>query len=453
MSILKQLEQLEKSNMYPFHMPGHKRQMQGRYPYGIDITEIDGFDDLHDATGILKAAQEKAAKLYESRECFYLVNGSTCGILAAISAAVPLGGKILVARNCHKAVYHAMQLRQARAVYLYPEVDEYGINGAVTIGSVEAAVKAAAEAGDGFDACVITSPTYEGIVSDISRIAQLLHESGIPLIVDAAHGAHFGMHPYFPETPTKLGADVVIMSIHKTLGAPTQTALLHRCTDRISSEQLSLYLDIYETSSPSYVLMAAMEVALEHAKTADWDAYAKRLQNFYMQAARCSITILQMDDPSKIIICGRNLAERLRKDYEIEVEMESYAYVILMTSVFDTDEGFARLIAALQEMKAEECLLPVHREATSHIQEYPIAQAIEMPSQYAELFAAAGLISAEYIYLYPPGIPVFIPGERIEEQDLIELKSCMDAGLAIKGQAHPGKIKVVKDEKWENYIV
>lgn len=160
------LNELEQSDIYPFHMPGHKRAfLPFANPYAIDITEIEGFDNLHHATGILQEAQQKAADLYGAKT-YYLVNGSTCGLLAAISAAVPRGGKILVARNCHKAVYHAMYLRQLIPVYLYPEDTACGIQGQVTPQMVRKQLEQTPD----IRAVVITSPTYDGVVSDIKTL-------------------------------------------------------------------------------------------------------------------------------------------------------------------------------------------------------------------------------------------------------------------------------------------
>ena len=253
------LNELEQSDIYPFHMPGHKRAfLPFANPYAIDITEIEGFDNLHHATGILQEAQQKAADLYGAKKTYYLVNGSTCGLLAAISAAVPRGEKILMARNCHKAVYHAMYLRQLVPVYLYPEDTAYGIQGQVTPQMVQKQLKQTPD----IRAVVITSPTYDGVVSDIQSIADIVHAYGIPLIVDEAHGAHFRFSDYFPVSAADLGADVVIQSFHKTLPAMTQTAVLHLCSERVSEKLIRRFLGIYETSSPSYILMSSLDACV-----------------------------------------------------------------------------------------------------------------------------------------------------------------------------------------------
>lgn len=275
------LEAYGKSDVYPFHMPGHKRNpLPFPEVYGIDITEIDGFDNLHHAEGILKEAQQRAADLYGSAHCYYLVNGSTCGILASICAAVKKRGRILVARNSHKAVYHALFLSELTAEYLYPAVTECGIQGQITPRQVEDALKKDPET----SAVVITSPTYEGVISDIEGIAKVAHVHGIPLIVDSAHGAHLGFGGEFPQNAVRLGADAVIESLHKTLPSFTQTALLHLNSDLISKSRIEKYLGIYETSSPSYILMAGMEVCIRTVKEHGaelFDNYRHELNKFY----------------------------------------------------------------------------------------------------------------------------------------------------------------------------
>ena len=182
---------------------------------------------------------------------FFSVNGSTAGILTAISASVKKGGQILVARNCHKAVYHAIYLRELVPTYIYPQSDnDLGINGSISVSRVERYL----EENPKIEAVLITSPTYDGVVSDVRQIAEAAHKHGIPLIVDEAHGAHFRFSDYFPVSATDLGADVVIQSFHKTLPAMTQTAVLHLCSERVSEKLIRRFLGIYETSSPSIYL-------------------------------------------------------------------------------------------------------------------------------------------------------------------------------------------------------
>ncbi|MDR0221367.1 MAG: amino acid decarboxylase, partial [Lachnospiraceae bacterium] len=218
------LNALAASDFYPFHMPGHKRHMPAPW-YAYDISEITGFDNLHRPTGILAEAQAKAAALYGAKESYYLINGSTVGILAAVSAVFrdrDIPPKILLSRNCHVSAYHAAYLNRLDIAYLDPPIDEgTGLARGISAEAVAAWLDSAPDVG----AVFITSPTYEGVVSDIAGIAAAAHRRNIPLIVDEAHGAHFGFHPAFPPSSVRAGADLVIHGLHKTLPSLTQTAL------------------------------------------------------------------------------------------------------------------------------------------------------------------------------------------------------------------------------------
>ena len=232
---------------YPLHMPGHKRRAFGEMPselYRMDITEIDGFDNLHAPEGILLDLQKRAAALYGAEESFVLVNGSTGGILSAVSAAVPFGGKLLISRGCHKSVYHAAYLRRLQLSYLYPEIlPGFEISDAVTPEQVREALRREGDA----DAVLIVSPTYEGRIARVREIAEIVHSFGKILIVDEAHGAHLGLAgcgETLPENSCQAGADLVIHSLHKTLPAMTQTALLHAGGGLVNRDLLKRFLKI-----------------------------------------------------------------------------------------------------------------------------------------------------------------------------------------------------------------
>lgn len=456
------------SPAYPFHMPGHKRRipellnsgtkfegMVGEYiPYHIDITEISGFDNLHHAEGILKEAQQRAARLYGSRETFYLINGSTCGILAAVSACTTGNGKLLMARNCHKAAYHAAQLWGLQTVYLYPErisEENFIVNGPILPEQVEAALKA----DPGIQAVLITSPTYDGAVSDVKAIACAAHRHGVPLIVDEAHGAHFGFHPCFPESSVKLGADIVIHSLHKTLPSLTQTALLHVNGTLVDRQRLREYLGIYQTSSPSYVLMAGMDRCirlLEEGGRELFDLFAGRLEWFRRETEDLTrvrtVQLAGQWDPSKLIITasGRSgmwLGDQLWQKYHLEMEMETEEYVLALTSVADSDEGFRRLAEAVKELDREltreDGTRNTDKQETSvnpcvpGIQRMTIAQAKELPGKIVNLEESSGMISREYVYLYPPGIPLVVPGEEISEPVRDDLLRYRKQGISLQG--------------------
>ena len=216
-TLYERLEAYGKSDYYGFHMPGHKRNPvfgKEMLPYQIDITEIEGFDDLHHAEGILKDAQARASRLYQSGETHFLINGSTVGILSAVLGCTKRGDQILMARNCHKSVYHAVYLQELSPVYIYLEyLQEEQINGEIDAGEIEHILDRNPE----IRAVILVSPTYDGVLSDIGRIADIVHRRKIPLIVDEAHGAHFGFGEAFPKNSNVLGADIVIHSLHKTL--------------------------------------------------------------------------------------------------------------------------------------------------------------------------------------------------------------------------------------------
>lgn len=227
-------------------MPGHKRKVDWISDvYDIDITEIDGFDDLHHADGILEEGMARMANAVGAKKSYYIVNGSTCGILAAIYAACPQGATVAVARNTHKSVAHAIMLRGLKPTYIYPQnVDNLCISGQIIPKDVEKAYEQSPE----IAAVILTSPTYEGIVSNIRQIADVVHAHGGVLIVDEAHGAHlpYANHGanqeemYLPYSAVREGADIVIQSLHKTLPCLTQSAALHICSDRVSVKKLSV---------------------------------------------------------------------------------------------------------------------------------------------------------------------------------------------------------------------
>lgn len=502
--LLERLTEYAGSDAYPFHMPGHKRReipdgIPGGFPdpYGIDITEIDGFDNLHHAEGILKDAMDEAAAIYGADRSWYLVNGSTCGILSAVFATTENGGKILTARNCHKAVYHAICLNRLEAEYLYPEeITEFGINGGIRAEDVRKALekdamRCAGNSGNvrgkitKIQAVLITSPTYEGVVSDIRAIADAAHEYGIPLIVDEAHGAHLEYADQchsFPKSALEYGTDIVIQSLHKTLPCFTQTAILHVKGKLVDQDRVSRYLSMFQTSSPSYLFMAGMERCIRYM---DGDGrnemvrYEERLEHFMKRMEGLQVLeVLDREicgkyrtvagwDPSKIVVStmraedfhGEELAETLRRKYHLEMEMTAPEYVIAMTSLMDTEEGFERLGTALLEIDGalrhcveseqqkekgeskgkKRCETPEATESkVSHpIRRMLICEAMDADTERTALQDTVGKVSAEFVYLYPPGIPIIAPGEVFTDAIVEKIMVYKAAGLLVQGPADP----------------
>ena len=495
--LLERLTEYAGSDAYPFHMPGHKRReipdgIPGGFPdpYGIDITEIDGFDNLHHAEGILKDAMETVAAIYGADRSWYLVNGSTCGILSAVFAATENGGKILTARNCHKAVYHAICLNRLEAEYLYPEeITEFRINGGIRAEDVRKALekdamRCAGNSGDvrgkitKIQAVLITSPTYEGVVSDIRAIADAAHEYGIPLIVDEAHGAHLEYADQchsFPKSALEYGADIVIQSLHKTLPCFTQTAILHVKGKLVDQDRISRYLSMFQTSSPSYLFMAGMERCIRYM---DGDGrnemirYEKRLERFMERMEGLQVLeILDREicgkyrtvvgwDPSKIVVStmraeefhGEELAETLRRKYHLEMEMTAPEYVIAMTSLMDTEEGFERLGTALleidgalrrrmesgrKEKAASETPEGLESKLSHPVRRMLICEAMDADTERTAFQDTVGKVSAEFVYLYPPGIPIIAPGEVFTDAIVEKIMAYKAAGLLVQGPADP----------------
>lgn len=456
--LYKELEKYGQSDHYPFHMPGHKRNKassMGNFPLERDITEISGFDNLHHAEGIIKDAQEYAAQLYGTKKCFFSVNGSTAALLAAISASVEKGKKILMARNCHKAVYHALYLRELQPIYLYPHEDsKLGINGGISPSRVERYL----EENQDVQAVLLTSPTYDGIVSDIRKIAEVTHRYGCLLIVDEAHGAHFHFSQYFPVSAAELGADIVIQSFHKTLPSMTQTAVLHVCSDRADIEKIKRFMAIYQTSSPSYVLMASIDACMDKLHkdgTQMFREFTFQLEKARQRLAKCEqirlISVEMLDsrdvydfDRSKLLfstagtsINGHELHNRLRDEFHIEMEMEAENYVLGIASVGDTQQGLERLCDAVEQIDARvEICRQEENESTSYAkmkQMMSISDAMDAKQQRFPLEESVGKISTEFAYLYPPGIPILVPGEQITGHFVRNVRRYMEQGLEVQG--------------------
>lgn len=432
------LKMYSESGVYPFHMPGHKRNpmlCDGIMPYEIDLTEIDGFDNLHNAESCILEVQNLAEKLYNVKKAFLLVNGATGGILSAVRAMTDRGDKVIVARNSHKSVYNALELCGLTPKYIVPKVDkEFGINCSITPSQAEKAIRENPDA----KLLIITSPTYEGAVSDIKEISRIAHLHNVSVLVDEAHGAHFPFSDSFPVEAIQCGADVAVASLHKTLPSLTQTALLLTSNESLINS-LAENLAIFETSSPSYIFMSAIEKCLEFCENASaFDEYIKRLNSFNEKCKslrKIKVLCYGNDevknhrffdfDISKITVSvrgldinGTQLAEILRNDFKIEPEMVCSDYVLLISTVCDTDEGFARLINALQIIDGK-CSVKELNACRYSITMPKIAvkpcECSGKDGEFCLLEHSIDKISLEYVWAYPPGIPIIAKGEIITQ--------------------------------------
>ena len=350
-------------------MPGHKgRRFYEKYaPEAAalfdrspdhDITEIPGADNLFQPETVIRRVMDRYRSLYESRETYLLVNGSSAGLMAAILTAVPQGGKLIMARNCHKSVFNGARLGGITPVYAWPEIiEEYGICGEVTAEEVERAVSEAPEA----SAVLVTSPNYYGICSDIEAIARVAHRHGMVLIVDQAHGAHL---PFMNKklAAERGGADIVIDSTHKTLASFTQTAIANICSDRVDLDVFQDRLQMLESTSPSYILMASLDLnaqILESHGTELMEQWRENLMYFYRRYKEIpglSLMTHPALDPTKLNLdmsalglTGADLEDELIKR-GIYTELTTGNIAMAMTGIGNDRSDYDRLLAALAEI-------------------------------------------------------------------------------------------------------
>ena len=444
--------------IYPFHMPGHKRNPEFLRECP-DITEITGADDLHHPEGILRDSQSRAARLFGVKRTLYSTCGSTAAILAAVGAVTKGGDRMLIARNCHKSVYNAAYINNLKTEYIMPDtVDELDCFGTVSPSAVERALKSFSAR-----AVVITSPTYEGFVSDIKEISEISHKYGALLIVDAAHGAHLGFSEYFPPSARHLGADIVIESAHKTLPALTGAALLHICSERVDETRLKTAFSIYNSSSPSYPIMASIDAVLDTLKYRGADLLKRQSDRLDDLLRECRIlnnlSVFRRDDLDKskiLIVCknssvsGFELKAMLLSEHKIECEMAMPNYVLCISTIADTALGFDRLRYALAQLDRKigcvndrPSILPLPKPYVK----ISMRQALEAEAEALPHEFATGRISAEFVYAYPPGSPIIAPGEVITAPAQATIKALIEQGANVYSSGGDIKnIKVVKTE-------
>lgn len=432
-------DKLKGLDTYPFHMPGHKRNKKfGITGSEIDITEIDGFDNLHCPRGVIADIENDLKKIYKSKKSLISVNGSSMGIMSAIFAVCNRKDKIIVARNCHKSVFNACMLLELKIIYIEPDYDS--TNGYYMRLSQEAADRTVRENPDA-KAMIITSPTYEGFISEI--------ECNIPLIIDAAHGAHLGQG-YFPKYPN---GDIVISSLHKTLLSLTQTAVINIYSERLI-ERVKRFNDIFQTTSPSYVLMNSISICADYVlkNRRDFCAFYENLCDLRL-ADTNNLRIMYTDDISKIIvstagtdISGNDLADILRDKYKIEVEAYYKTYVLLMTSVADEKEKLEYLKKALEEI--DERLICKYEKLIKKPPCPDKAMQIKIDDEgdETEIEESVGKVSNEFVYAYPPDIPIIVPNEIISREAIEYIKESVKNGVNIISDSSliPNKILTKK---------
>jgi len=424
-----------------FHMPGHKNGVGflgtpfSDNPFQFDTTELPGTDALIEPSGAILEAEKKAALLYDAKHSFFLVNGSTGGILSMVYSAFKPGDTVIVDRNCHQSVLNGMTLAGVKPIYVTPEESEIsGVPGTVSANSIQKVL----ETNTAVKGAIITSPNYYGAVADIQKIADLLHQKGAVLLVDEAHGAHFPFSSLLPPSAVSLGADMSVVSLHKTLPAPNQTALLH-IGKNISVDAARAAVRMLQTSSPSYVLLAAMEYSLRYAQEKG-ETETKRLLDLLAPLQRPTL-----DDPLKLMpswahkgISGYMAEKILREQFGIYVEMCDSLRVLCMTSWCNS----AQEISLLKEAFAYLDSLPDQGkpiEVPSQNQPAIVAPALapfevkQRPCKTLSIEDAEGTFCAQAVSAFPPCIPILLPGEIITGEKILQLQRLQQSGATITG--------------------
>lgn len=452
-------------------MPGHKGSRiyrENGYGYFLDkimdcdITEIPGADNLFQTEGIIAETMKKYERLYGVKKSYLLVNGSSGGLISAILACVRPGGKLIMARNSHKSIFNALGLASIEPVYAYPEEAEgCGILGEIT---AEEIVRCMDDNPDA-DAVILPSPNYYGICSNVRKIAEEVHKRGKVLIVDQAHGAHLRLFEKyagsgagcacaecgFPESAETQGADIVINSIHKTLASFTQSALLNLTSDRVNPFVMEDKLQTIESSSPSYLLMATLDInadLLEKSGERLIKEWTDNLEYFYTEAEKIPglrVIMPQNMDRTKINIdmsaygINGNELEVLLMERDIFIELVTGNIVMCMTGIGNTRRDYERLLQALEEIASQlgenktcgQAIRPAGQpEVLTRVLE---KKAVPVEKEFVLIDEAAGRVCGSSIIPYPPGIPIVCPGEVIDEAVIEYVKARRGAGEKVIG--------------------
>ncbi len=444
------LDEYVENPLYPMHMPGHKRRYKDLNYQDYDYTEIKDLDNLQSPEECIKTTQQALSKLFKSDESLMLVNGSTVGILASIIGTVADNETIIIARNCHQSVLNAVTMAKCSHTFIYPKINNKGIVTKFSLSEIEDTITSTKNV----KALIITSPTYEGVVMDIEQIAELTKKHGITFIVDEAHGAYF-VDKNMPTSAVELGADVVIQSFHKTLPSPTQTAVLHINNSCTTSNNIKRYLNMLQTSSPSYFFMYCIDKLIYDLEVGSLDSmfdhHYNRIIAFREKFEEINnLGIVELFNSEEIFaldICkltfiintfnGTEIANILRNEYNIELEMVTNGHLIAMTSIADEDVVFETIHTAMLDIserfkdleiverdnikfdknRNSKKLSSVHPENTTQI----------------NLNDSIGRVCGKNITPFPPCVPLVVQGEVLTIEDIIKIKLIFSSGRSFLG--------------------
>jgi arginine decarboxylase len=454
-----------KKNPVQFHIPGHKkgagidtefRNFIGDNALSIDLINIGPLDDLHSPKGMIKKAQDLAAEAFGADHTYFSVQGTSGAIITMIMAVCGPGDKIIVPRNVHKSVMSAIVFSGATPIFIHPEVDpNLGISHGITNDSVERALQQHPDA----KGVLVINPTYFGIVADLKKIVEIAHSYHVPVLVDEAHGVHIHFHEDLPISAMQAGADMAATSVHKLGGSMTQSSILNVREGLVSAGRVQAILSMLTTTSTSYLLLASLDVARKRLATEGRELIDKTIQ--LSQYIRNEINQIEHlycvgeeilgtkatfgYDPTKLIISikdlgltGYDVEKWLRENYNIEVEMSDLYNILCIITPGDTQKEADILITALKELSKEFHYLSGKVAAQVLLPDIPKLALTPRDAFYSKtevvpVEEAVGRIIAEFVMVYPPGIPIFIPGEIITKDNLSYIQKNMEVGLPVQG--------------------
>jgi lysine decarboxylase len=478
--LIKGLELYAKEKNTLFHMPGHKQMEELEeirylrdHLLHLDVTEVPGTDNMHYPEGIIRESLDLLSEAMGSKKSYYLVNGSTSGNYAMIMGLFNSGDSVIIQRNCHQSVYNAIGLSGIRPVFVQPALlPSFHIPSCVTLDAVRAAWEAHPEV----KGVVLTSPSYFGIMPDIGKIALFCREKGIRLVVDEAHGAHLSFSDRLPGSALSHGAHASTCSFHKTLTSFTQSAVLNLGEGLTEEERarVEYYLRVFQSSSPSYILMASLEMARYVMEKRGEALLSELMEN--IEALKENLKDLPdirfltdsdleegLMDPTRVTLStpldGNALSGVLRKDFHIQVEMTEGNCLVFLTTIMNSRKDFLHLEASLREIFGKSSLTASAHEASGEASSpmAPLPEPITLYSERETLFMgceevrlddAAGRVSRERITPYPPGIPILLPGEVISRVLIAYLKDLNDRDAVVlrSGSKEKDMVLVLKED-------
>lgn len=468
-----------KKNPLQFHIPGHKKgtgidpefgDFIGANALSIDLINISPLDDLHHPHGIIREAQELAAEAFGADYTFFSVQGTSGAIITMVMSVCKPGDKIIIPRNVHKSIMSAIIFSGATPIFIHPAIDKnLGISHGITTDAVRKALEAHPDA----KGLLVINPTYFGIAANLKEIVDIAHSYNIPVLVDEAHGVHIHFHDEMPMSAMQAGADMAATSVHKLGGSMTQSSILNIREGLVSAKHVQTIISMLTTTSTSYLLLASLDCARRQLATKGKELVEKAIRlanlareqineipNLYCVGKEILGTKATYDyDPTKLIISVKDLGMTghevevwLRENFTIEVELSDIYNILCIITPGDSEEEIGVLVHALKELSKIRNEAKATKAVEVHVPNIPLLALSPRDAFYSEteivpFEESVGRIIAEFIMVYPPGIPILIPGEIISKENVDYIKENLEVGLPVQGPEDPElrTIRVIKE--------